>query len=187
MPTAQLGFRSHRQMPAMAPHMSSFRPCCLSVACSIRSAVDLPSVSQNSTHMHYFFCAVSNHQMPFPAPACVSTPRVQFFFPVEFLHCSQCVSQYLSVCHHTSQRTLPRCEVTSLHSFGREHLNMHPADLDFSMNTSSHKRKLEPAVYRSNNKGESATQNHRNCGTTQQGALDNTESTRARATVKSLP
>ena len=70
-------------------------------------------------------------------------------FPVEFLHCSQCVSQYLSVCHHTSQRNLPRCEVTSLHYFGRQHLNMHPADLDFSMNTSSQKRKLEPAVYHS--------------------------------------
>ena len=79
-------------------------------------------------------------------------PKV--FFPVEFLHCSQCVSQYLNVCHHTSQRTLPRCEVTSLHYFGRKHLNMHPADLDFSVDTSSAKRKLEPAVYRSNNNGE---------------------------------
>ena len=48
----------------------------------------------------------------------VTGPKV--FFPVEFLHCSECVSQYLNVCHHTSQRTLPRCEVTSLHYFGRE-------------------------------------------------------------------
>ena len=108
-------------------------------------------------------------------------PKV--FFPVEFLHCSQCVSQYLNVCHHTSQRTLPRCAVTSLHSFGRKHLNMHPADLDFSMNTSSQKRKLEPAVYHSNNNGELRHTAPWNCGTTQHGALDNTESTRARATV----
>ena len=77
MPRAQLGFRSHRQMPTMALHTSLFRPCCLCVACSIRSAVDLPSVSQNSTHMHSFFCAVSNHQMPLLAPACVWMPRVQ--------------------------------------------------------------------------------------------------------------
>ena len=27
--------------------------------------------------MHSFFCAVSNHQMPFPAPACGWMPRVQ--------------------------------------------------------------------------------------------------------------
>ena len=67
-------------------------------------------------------------------------PKV--FFPVEFLHCSQCVSQYLNVCHHTSQRTLPRCAVTSLHYFGRKHLNMNPADLDFSMNTSSQKTEI---------------------------------------------
>ena len=36
--------------------------------------------------------------------------------------------------------------VTSLHYVGTKHLNMHPTDLDFSMNTSSAKRKLEPDV-----------------------------------------
>ena len=143
MPRAQLGFRSHRQMLTMALHTSSFRPCCLSVACSIRSTVDLPSISQNSTHMHSFFCAVSNLQLPFPARACVWMPRCpKVFFPVEFLHSSQCVSQYLNVCHHASQRTLPRCEFTSLHYFGRKHLNMHPADLEFSTNTSSQKTEI---------------------------------------------
>ena len=81
--------------------------------------------------------------MPFPAPACVWMPRFKkSSFLFEFLHCSQCVSQYLNVCHHTSQRTLPRCAVTSLHYFGRKHLNMHPADLDFSMNTSSQKTEI---------------------------------------------
>ena len=110
-----------------------------------------------------------------------TVPKV--FFPVEFLHCSQCVSQYLNVCHHTSQRTLPRCEVTSLHYFGRKHLNMHPADLDFSMNTSSQNGNWSQPCTVPTTTENSATQHHWNCGTTQQGALDNTESTRARATV----
>ena len=111
-----------------------------------------------------------------------TVPKV--FFPVEFLHCSQCVSQYLNVCHHTSQRTLPRCEFTSLHYFGRTHLNMHPADLDFLMNTSSAKNGnwSQPCTVPTTTEN-SATQHHWNCGTTQQSALDNTESTRARATV----
>ena len=100
-------------------------------------------------------------------------------FPVEFLHCSQFVSQYLSVCHHTSQRTLPRCEVTSLHYFGRTHLNMHPADLDFSMKhvVSKNGNWSQPCTIPTTTEN-SATQHHWNCGTTQQGALDNTESTR---------
>ena len=106
------------------------------------------------------------------------------FFPVEFLHCSKCVSQYLNVCHHTSQRTLPRFEVTSLHYFGREHLNMHPADLDFSMNTSSQKRKLEPSRV-------PFQQQRRTPPPSTTGIVvqrnkvpsTNTESTRARATV----
>ena len=112
-------------------------------------------------------------------------PKV--FLPVEFLHCSQCVSQYLNVRHHTSQRTLPRCEVTSLHYFGRKYLTCIPP-ISISQGTRRHKNGnwSQPCTVPTTTEN-SATQHRWNCGTTQQGALDNTESTRARATVKSLP
>ena len=82
----------------MALHTSSFRPCCLCVACSIRSAVDVPSVPHNSTHSHSFFCAVSNHQMPLPAPACVWMPRVQKSSPL----LSSCTAHTVSAPQHVS-------------------------------------------------------------------------------------